>query len=130
MLKSSAPLFSFIGILSVLLLVAFSIHYWVLNQQGVHIHAEELTLPYLVNYILAVSITVVLYAVRVKQAHNLGFIYMGSSGLKFIVFFLVFNPMYKADGDISTLEFGLFFIPYAISLIIETVFLIRVMNKM
>ena len=130
MLKNSRPLIVFIGTLTATLLVVFGFHYWYLINTEVHLHFEALSLPYIVNYILALTITIVLYTLRERQAHNLGFIYMSSSLLKFAVFFLVFNPIYKADGDTSTLEFGLFFIPYAISLIIETIFLIRVMNKM
>tara|TARA_R110002050_G_scaffold221441_1_gene357335 strand:+ start:135995 stop:136384 length:390 start_codon:yes stop_codon:yes gene_type:complete len=129
-MSNTRPLLSFIGIITLALVAVYFVHSWLLGQLNVAIHFDEVTLPYLVNYILAVIITSALYLGRYKYANNLGFIFMGSSFLKFAVFFLVFNPIYKADGNTSTVEFGLFFIPYAIALIIETTFLIKVMNKM
>jgi len=124
------PLPSFIGALTLILAVVFSLHFAYFQLQDNPVALFQLTFPYTVNYILALGITSLLYFWREKYASNLGFIFMGSSFLKFAVFFVIFNPMYKADGDVSKLEFGLFFIPYAISLILETTFLIRVLNRM
>jgi hypothetical protein len=55
---------------------------------------------------------------------------MGSSFLKFAVFFIGFYPFYSQDDVVSSTEFAQFFVPYAISLTIETIFLIRVVNEM
>ncbi len=123
------PLLSFTGALTLILGMVFMLQFGYFEYQEISFVFDDLFLPYSVNYVLALGITTLLYVWRIKHASNLGFIFMGSSFLKFTVFFLVFNPMYKADGDVSRLEFGLFFIPYAISLILETVFLIRIMNK-
>jgi len=124
------PLIIFTGLLVVLLAGSFFAHEFYLNSIKYVFQPSDLLFPYIVNFVLALGITIVLYTLRIKQAHNLGFIFMGSSFLKFAVFFIVFYPMYKQDGDASRLEFAQFFVPYAISLTVETVFLIRILNKM
>jgi len=55
---------------------------------------------------------------------------MAGSFLKFIVFFLVFYPPYKMDGNMDKLEFAAFFVPYVICLVLETVFTARMLQKM
>ncbi|MGB5499834.1 MAG: DUF6168 family protein [Maribacter sp.] len=82
------------------------------------------------NSILAATIFVVLYIFRGKLKNQIGFLFMGGSFLKFIFFFLLFYPAYKADGEMSRLEFAAFFIPYGISLIIETVFTAKMLKKL
>jgi hypothetical protein len=37
--------------------------------------------------------------------------------------------LYSADGTMSTIEFGMFFIPYSVTTAIETVVLVRTLNK-
>ena len=125
-----SPLVVFTGLLTALLSVAFFIHFALINNAGLTVSYEGLFAPYFANYVLAVIITVLLYVLRVKQAHNLGFIFMGSSFVKFAVFFIVFFPIYKLDGDVTKFEFAQFFVPYSISLALETTFLIRVMSRM
>ena len=46
------------------------------------------------------------------------------------VFFIVFNPVYSLDEDVQRIEFATFFIPYTVNLIVETTFLVRVLNRM
>ena len=55
---------------------------------------------------------------------------MGGSFLKFAVFFVVFYPSYKADGDIQKVEFAAFFVPYVLALIVETYFASKMLNQM
>ena len=55
---------------------------------------------------------------------------MGGSFLKFIFFFIIFYPEYSADDDMNKVEFSAFFVPYAISLIVETVFMAKMLKKM
>jgi len=117
------PLVVFTGLLIALLSIAFIVHLALIHNADLSVSLEGLFAPYLANFILALIITVLLYVLRVKQARNLGFMFMGSSFLKFAVFFMVFFPIYKLDGDVTRFEFAQFFVPYAISLTVETVFL-------
>lgn len=123
------PLLVFTAILSIALFISYFIHAHYVSQYA-DITTGQFYLSYSVNFILTLAITITLYMLRIKQAHNLGFIFMGGSLFKFLIFFLIFYPEYALDGEISKTEFGLFFIPYAISLTLETTFLIRILNKM
>ena len=125
-----SPLGVFSLILGAVLGLAFGLHLWAGKHFQLPITISSLFWPYMVNYILAMLITFLLYFLRYKQTHNLGFIFMGSSFLKFAVFFIVFYPFYSEDDVVSSTEFAQFFVPYAISLTIETIFLIRVVNEM
>ena len=42
---------------------------------------------------------------------------------------MLFYPTYNADGDADKIEFLAFFVPYALSLILETYTLVKILNK-
>ena len=107
-------------LLLALLTLAFAAHAFLLHKNGLPIYANRILWAYVINYLLAVFIYAVLYLLRKRMTPQLGFIYMGGSFLKFIVFFIVFYPFYKLDGEVSTLEFAAFFTPYVLCLIAET----------
>ena len=111
------------------LLVSFGIHYGFLFFYDSEFLVMDIAVTYSVNFLLGVGITFGLYRLKDKYAHSLGFIFMGGSMFKFLIFFLALQPIYKADGDISSLEFGYFFIPYAITLAFETLFISQVLNE-
>jgi len=78
---------------------------------------------------LALAIYFFLYRLRNKMSEQLGFLFMGGSFLKFLCFFVFFYPAYKMDGKVDSLEFASFFIPYAISLIFETLGVMKFLKK-
>ncbi|WP_323787404.1 DUF6168 family protein [Psychroserpens sp.] len=121
---------SFTVKLSILLVVAFAIHLFVLSSKSLPLYENKIVLAYVVNAVLAISIFGFLYKMKDKYKDQLGFLFLGGSFLKFIVFFIVFYPFYKADGDISKLEFAAFFVPYILSLVLETFSLAKWLNKM
>jgi len=84
---------------------------------------------YLANFTLAVVFFVLIYRLRTNHADKLGFVFMIGSGAKFTLYFLLFNAHFRADGLMTTGEFTVFFVPYALSTFIETASLIRVLNK-
>lgn len=92
--------------------------------------SDMLLLSYLLNFILALVIFLSLFALRIKLKNQIGFLYMGGSMLKFLIFFLVFYPGYKADGIVSKSEFAAFFIPYLLCLILETVYTAKMLNTL
>ncbi len=85
---------------------------------------------YVINGLLAAGIYVGLYVFRKKLKNHIGFLFMGGSFLKFIFFFILFYPTYSADGEMDKIEFAAFFVPYAVSLLIETIFMARMLKKM
>lgn len=83
---------------------------------------------YLMNVLLAALIYTVIIRLRKQHTEKLGFVFLIGSGLKFLCFFIFLNPVFKADGDLSNLEFATFFIPYALTTAIETIALVRELN--
>ena len=129
MLKIKNPILNFISFLFSAILLTAGVHFYALERLQLPLFDNKIVLAYLINIALAVVIYVGLFLLRKKQESNLGFIFMTGSFIKFGLFFLIFYPGYKSDGDIQTLEFSTFFIPYAICLIIETFFLTRLLNE-
>ena len=119
----------FLGLFSVLMIVVFGLHLFVLNYGGNPLFENKIIEAYVFNFVFGILIVVVLTFLQHKAAGSLGFIFMGSSLVKFLFYFAIFNSTYKEDGDVSRLEFAAFFIPYSISLIIEVVFLSKTLNK-
>lgn len=119
----------FILVLLVSLALMFGIHLGYLLFVADSYDLNHLILAYIVNFVMGVGITFGLYKLKEKYAHSLGFIFMGGSMLKFVIFFLAIYPFYMEDGEMSSLEFGYFFIPYAITLVFETLFISQILNE-
>lgn len=109
--------------------LSFSIHLGILKSLELPLFGNKIVLSYVVNFILASSIFYALFHFREKLKNAIGFLFMGGSFLKFIVFFLLFYPFYKSDGEIQKIEFAAFFAPYAIALILETYFTSKMLNN-
>ena len=124
------PIVQFLIVLTLSLGFAFLLHITVLNAKGLPQFDNLIVLSYVVNSILAAIIFIALYIFRGKLKNQIGFLFMVGSFLKFIFFFLLFYPAYKMDGEMSRLEFAAFFIPYGISLVIETVFTAKMLKKL
>lgn len=110
--------------------VAFFIHLLINNFIEQSIEVNQLIYSYSVNAALAIGVIALIFLLKKKLRDQLGFIFMGTSMLKFVFFFILFYPGYNADGDLSRLEFLTFFIPYAISLIAEGVILSKFLNDL
>jgi hypothetical protein len=120
----------FSGYLALALSVIFAIHISILKAYRLPLFANNIVLAYLINSLLAIGIYILMLLSKRKYQSQLGFIFMFGSSIKFIVFFIVFYPIYKTDGNITKFEFTAFFIPYAISLVIETISLSKWLNKL
>ncbi len=121
--------FKFLATLLLFLSVVFAAHLLILQNMEMPIFADRMLLSYVLNFIMAATILIVIQSKFNKKSAHSGFIFLGGSGLKFLVFFLVFYPFYKADGTMSTSEFAAFFIPYATCLILEVVYLSKQLNN-
>lgn len=124
------PLKRFIILLTTIVAAVFIVHIFVLNYNNLPLFDNKIILAYLLNYLLALGIYFLLYFYRFKLKDQLGFLFMGGSFLKFILFFILFYPSYKSDGNINTLEFASFFLPYLICLIIETSALVKLLKNL
>ncbi|WP_040252947.1 DUF6168 family protein [Psychroserpens mesophilus] len=127
-MKNAFTLFAIKLIL--ILSFALAIHLFVLSSKSLPLYDNKIVLAYIINALLAIVIFGFLFKMKDKYKEQLGFLFLGGSVLKFAVFFIVFYPVYKADGSISKLEFAAFFVPYILSLILETLSLAKWLNKM
>jgi len=119
----------FFSTLLMVLFIILGIHLSVLYINNLPLLQHKIILSYTVNIFLVIVIFLFLYFYRIKYKEQLGFLYLIGSFLKFFVFFILFYPSYHKDGHISRIEFLTFFIPYASCLIIETFYLIKLLNS-
>ena len=86
-------------------------------------------LGYLINFAMALGIYSTLLYFAERKNKNLGFLFMFGSTLKFVIYFLIFDPIFLLDGKLTKLEFFVFFIPYFTCLIVETFSLIKLLRE-
>jgi hypothetical protein len=110
--------------------IAFLVHFLVNTLIEESATVNQLIYSYVINVLLACGVIILLFLLRKKLKDQLGFLFMGSSMLKFIFFFVLFYPEYNADGDLTRLEFLTFFIPYVVCLIAESVILSMFLNRL
>ena len=122
--------FRFALVLLGVLTIVFTGHLLVLQGLEKPLWNDMILLSYLLNFLLALGIFLVLYFLKEKVSNAIGFLFMGGSLLKFVVFFIVFYPAYKNDGEVSKSEFAAFFVPYLISLVLETYFASKMLRGM
>lgn len=111
------------------LAITFCIHLSVLHYFELPLLENRIISAYLINCVVALLIYLSLYLLRKRMSEQIGFLYMGGSFIKFLLFFIFFYPYYKLDGGLDSLEFAAFFIPYLISLIFETLGVIEFLKK-
>ena len=113
-------LFRYLFFLGLALTLSFGIHSWVRGRAGLEALGDMLPYTYLFNLLLAFGVVAGLYMVRNKMRFQIGFLFIGGSLLKFLLFFLIFYPSFTLDQTIDRPEFFSFFTPYFLSLVLET----------
>jgi len=121
--------FRFLLVLLSVLLLVFIIHLLTLDAFEYPLWSHKIVLAYLINFVLASIVVLVVQHSLKSQSAQAGFIFLAGSALKFLVFFLVFYPTYKKDGAMETIEFITFFVPYGVCLILEVLYLSKQLNN-
>jgi len=116
--------------LIVAVLLAFTLHLFLLYNAELPLFENKIRASYLLNTILTIGIVFLIFVLKKKYTNQIGFLFLGSSLVKFLMFFMVFHGPYKSDGNIDALEFSAFFIPYSICLVLETFYLSKWLNEM
>ncbi len=119
----------FLILLAALLIIVFGVHLLILHYLNKDLFGNQIVLSYLINYVLAVVVLLIVEKTLNNNSAQAGFVFMAGSALKFLVFFLVFYPSYKEDGKMEAIEFTAFFVPYAICLITEVIYLSKQLNN-
>jgi len=120
---------SFLVTLLVSVVLVFICHLLLLNYNNFPLFQNRIVLSYSINILLAIGIYLFLYRNRINYKAELGFLYMAGSLLKLFFFGILLYPSYHKDGSVSKIEVFTFFIPYVVCLIIETYFLIKLLNS-
>ena len=119
---------SFVIQLLAVLFIAGALHYAYFYANRIEIPQSTLIFCYLVNYILALAIYFTLVKLVADENKYVGFVFLVGSAVKFLAYFLIFDPLFKQDGQLSRVEFFLFFTPYLISLVVETIALVKLLR--
>jgi hypothetical protein len=118
----------FFIVLTLVLSLSFAVHGFVRTQLELSFFGDQMAGAYGVNFALAGVVFSALYVLREKFYSQLGFLFMAGSLLKYAVFFAVFHPFFKGESQMEKSAFFAFFTPYILALLIETYFLIRLLN--
>jgi hypothetical protein len=120
---------AFLARLFFILILVFGIQVAVLHYHKHILFDNKIVLAYAINFVLAGVVLYLLERVMKSKSSQAGLIFLVGSGLKFLCYFIIFNPTYKADGAVTTLEFTAFFVPYLVCLILEVLYLSKQLNN-
>jgi len=111
------------------LIIIGGLHYSYFLIRELPFSWAEFFYGYGINFVMALIVYVAMLYLARKKSTYLGFLFLGGSAFKFAVYFLLIDPVFRADGKLSFSEFFLFFIPYLICLAIETLAVIGLLKK-
>ena len=114
-------------------LISFHLYLFIVLGGSYFIHDyivsfDHLILLYTLNLSVACFVYWLIFLLRDKQKEYLGFYFLAGTIIKFIVFFKIVLPIFKENDIVSKTEFLSFFIPYLLSLFVETKSLISLLN--
>jgi len=119
----------FIARLTIVISVSFCCHAFLQDYLGIGSFENHILLTYIFNYILTIIFFGLMIYMKEKKSNQLGFIFLFSSVTKFLLFFLLIAPVIEFTRGLNSPDFAAFFVPYAISLIIEVFYFIRLLNR-
>lgn len=119
----------FIILIIAVLSFSFVIHVFLLESMGLPKYENLIGRSYFINGLLASLIYLTLFLLKNKLKNQIGFLFIGGSLVKFIIFFILFYPTYMQDDSMERVEFFAFFIPYLLALIIETSFTFKMLKE-
>lgn len=113
-----------------ILTVVLLLHIFALYKIHHKTDFELLLASYIINYLLALAIVLIIIHYIEKLKPYVGFLFMLGSFIKFAVFFIAFYPRLKTDTVMDKTAFAYFFIPYIVCLIMESKRLVRITNEL
>ena len=92
-------------------------------------NAFLLTESYLYNALIACVVVTLVVLFQKRHKDYIAFYFFLGTTIKFLVFFMVVYPQYKKDGDqLENVLLIAFFLPYFLTLVIETTALVYLIN--
>tara|TARA_B100000768_G_C11095877_1_gene296968 strand:+ start:267 stop:638 length:372 start_codon:yes stop_codon:yes gene_type:complete len=116
-------LLNFHFLLFFILGISFFVHRYSIEN------TDHLPFLYSINASIAIFVYWIVFLLRKKSNEYLGYYFLLGTFIKFFVFFIFVLPIFKDDNIVSKSEFFTFFIPYLLSLMVETKSLISLLNS-
>tara|TARA_B100001778_G_C18145561_1_gene431478 strand:+ start:180 stop:572 length:393 start_codon:yes stop_codon:yes gene_type:complete len=92
-------------------------------------NAFLLTESYIYNALIACVVVTLVVLFQKRHKDYIAFYFFLGTTIKFLVFFMVVYPQYKKDGDqLENVLLIAFFLPYFLTLVIETTALVYLIN--
>jgi len=92
-------------------------------------NTDHLTFLYAINASIAILVYWIVFLLRNNNKGYLGNYFLLGTFIKFFIFFIFVLPIFKDDNIVSRTEFFTFFVPYFLSLMVETKSLISLLNS-
>ena len=92
-------------------------------------NTDHLSFLYAINASIAIFVYWTVFLLRNNSKGYLGYYFLLGTFIKFFIFFIFVLPIFKDDNVVSKTDFFTFFIPYFLSLIVETKSLISLLNS-
>ena len=111
-----------------LLIASFALQLSIYSAQDYPLLSGYIIPSYAFNYGYALMTFIILLIAHKKKSNQIGFLYMGMSLLKLIIFMVGFKRLFMQDGDMDNFETLGFLIPYILCLFSETIYLVRLLK--
>ena len=116
-------------ILTLLLSVSFVLHGFIQHKLEIGFFEKLLPLTYLFNLLITISFFSVMVKFNRGRQSQLGMVFLYSSLIKFLLFFIFIYPRFNSFSGVRSAEFASFFIPYSLSISAEIIYLVKLLNK-
>jgi len=130
MIIKKTNLFFSISFFFLVFLVFFLIHFSVLSFNQVQLTSSFIFPSYIFNFVISILVLIVITKLGKSKSFYLGFVFMFLSGVKLLIFLLIFYPVFNYDNKIDIIEKTSFLVPYFLGLILEIASVIPQLKKM
>lgn len=107
----------------------FWAHSLIVDKLGYYIPDGLLKICYVFNTIIAGGFVLLLLLLSKNQSSILGWGFLLTSGLKFLLFLAFIYPNFQSQPPESKLDFLTFFVPYVAALTLEIHQLVKILNQ-
>ena len=107
----------------------FWLHTFATDRLGLSAQGQILKVCYLFNTLITLAFFLLLLFVSKHNPTILGWVFLLTTGLKFLLFFALIYPSFQRIGLSRMQEFLTFFIPYVAALTLEIHQLIKILNR-
>lgn len=124
-MTSSQIITRFVIGLLIVLGITFPVHGYIQSLMGFGFLGKHIVQDYVFNATFAILFFAITEWKKKQLGTYLGYAFLFSSILKFMLFLTLLYPHYKIDNKLKSADFAAFFIPYAICLFYETFAMVK-----